>query len=596
MRLEEPCLATSRATVTALVAAVIMSSSVPQQAGSLARAHQAQGSGTAGALAVEREEGIPIRNVVVQKTCATCHTIDEKQQISRISFQRRTPEGWQATVRRMAALNGMNIDPDTARDVVKYLSNNLGLAPEEAKPAAFDAERRLIDYKYSNADAEAVCTKCHSIGRVISQRRSNNEWHLLISLHRGLYPLIDSQVFRRSGSGNDAAGPGGRASDTRHPVQKAVAHLAEAFPLNTKEWSAWSATMRPPRLEGTWSVRGWEAGKGPFYGRAEIKAVTDPKSNSHDEFTMEAVYTFASTGQRVTRAGRTVIYTGYQWRGRSTERSDESTALREVMWVDRDWKSISGRWYTGGYDELGLDVQLERIGAETSVLGTDRTALAAGVSGQLLKIYGTNLPTPLQPSAVDLGPGITLTQIVSATRDVATLTLDVDSDAGVGARDLVIRGASRPRAFTVYDRVDRIKVTPEWAMARVGGIVFPKMMAQFEARAFHNGPDNRPETSDDVDLGVVPVTWSLEEYAVRYGDDDVSYVGTIDPVTGRFTPNVDGPNPARRGSANNIGDVWVVARYTPDRSGSKPASPLTARAHLLVTVPLYMRWEPPPAR
>jgi quinohemoprotein amine dehydrogenase len=520
--------------------------------------------------------------------------MDDTQQISRISFQRKTPEGWQTTVRRMAALNAMQIDPQIARGVVKYLANNLGLAPEEAKPAAFEVERRLIDYTYSaNADAEAVCTKCHSMGRVISQRRTKNEWHLLISLHRGLYPQVDFQVFRRSGAANDAARPESRAPDTRQPVEKAVDHLAEAFPLNTKEWSGWSATMRPPRLEGTWSVRGWEPGHGPLYGRAEIKAVTGRQSNAPDEFTTEVVYTFARTGQRVTRSGPTVIYTGYQWRGRSTEGSDESTALREVMWVERDWKSISGRWYFGGYDELGLDVQLERIGAETSVLGTDRTAVAAGMSGQQLKIYGTNFPTPLQPSAVDLGPGITVTRILSATRDVATLTLDVAPTAGVGARDLVIGGASRPRAITVYDRIDRIKVTPEWAMARVGGIVFPKMTAQFEARAFHNGPDNRPETSDDVDLGVVPATWSLEEYAVRYGDDDISYVGTIDPVTGRFTPNIDGPNPARRLSANNIGDVWVVARHVPDQSGSKPASPLTARAHLLVTVPLYMRWEPP---
>jgi quinohemoprotein amine dehydrogenase len=305
------------------------------------------------------------------------------------------------------------------------------------------------------------------------------------------------------------------------------------------------------------------------------------------------VYTVARTGEQVRRSGRTLIYTGYQWRGRSIEGSDESTALREVMWVDRDWRSISGRWFTGGYDELGLDVQFERASTETSVLGTDRSALVAGVSGQQLKIYGTNLPAALPKSAVDLGDGITVTQIANATRDAATLTVDVAANARVGARDLVIGGASRPRAFTVYDRIDRLKVTPEWAMARVGGIVFPKMMAQFEARAFHNGPDNRPDTADDIDLGVVPATWSLEEYAVRYGDDDLAYVGNLDASSGRFTPNVDGPNPARPGSANNIGDVWVVARYSPERSGSTPATALTARAHLLVTVPLYMRWEPP---
>ena len=47
--------------------------------------------------------------------------------------------------------------------------------------------------------------------------------------------------------------------------------------------------------------------------------------------------------------------------------------------------------------------------------------------------------------------------------------------------------------------------------------------------------------------------------------------------------------PAHR---NNIGDVWVVAKVLGDAAGGKPASTLRARAHLLVTVPLYMRFDP----
>ena len=95
------------------------------------------------------EEGIPITDATVQKACGVCHRPDDKGQMSRISFQRNTPEGWQDTIQRMVALNGLKIDPPTAREVVKYLSNNLGLAPEEAKPAAYEVERRLIDYKYT---------------------------------------------------------------------------------------------------------------------------------------------------------------------------------------------------------------------------------------------------------------------------------------------------------------------------------------------------------------------------------------------------------------------------------------------------------------
>ena len=46
-------------------------------------------------------------------------------------------------------------------------------------------------------------------------------------------------------------------------------------------------------------------------------------------------------------------------------------------------------------------------------------------------------------------------------------------------------------------------------------------------------------------------TWSIEEYTATYDDDDKDFVGSIDAPTGLFTPNLDGPNPKRRNSANN---------------------------------------------
>jgi quinohemoprotein amine dehydrogenase len=547
------------------------------------------------------EPGIPIPNETVQKACGPCHTVDEKQQISRISFRRDTPEGWQATIRRMVALNGLRIEPQTARQVVKYLSDHLGLAPEEARPGAFELERRLIDYKYDNADAEGVCNKCHSLGRVILQRRTRDEWNLLVAMHRGWYPLVDNQAFRRPGPAPRDRGPDGRPPDTRHPVEKAVDHLARAFPLQTAQWSTWSATMRPPRLEGSWALTGWQVGQGPVYGRVEIK--TTP--NAPDEFTTQTTLIYARTGRRVSRTGEAIVYTGFQWRGRSSGQTGPSGTngagsvgdddLREVMFVDRDWRTMEGRWFTGGYDELGLDVTLHRLGSEPRVLGAERTALRVGATGQTFRVYGANFPATLQPSDLDFGPGITVTHVANVTPDQAAVTVDVAPNAAIGRRDLFIAGARAP-ALAVYDSIDAIKVTPAWAMARIGGIVFPKALAQFEARAFDNGPDDRADTPDDVDLGLVQATWSLEEFAATYDDDDVKFVGTIDAATGLFTPNVDGPNPQRSGSRNNIGDVYAVATYTAEGAEGKSPRTLRARAHLLVTVPLYMRWEDPGGR
>jgi quinohemoprotein amine dehydrogenase len=135
-----------------------------------------------------------------------------------------------------------------------------------------------------------------------------------------------------------------------------------------------------------------------------------------------------------------------------------------------------------------------------------------------------------------------------------------------------------------------VRVTPTWSMARTGGASFPKQLAQFEAWTFHNGKDGKPDTADDLKIDMVPAAWSLEEYTATYDDDDLKYVGAVDKATGLFTPAIEGPNPQRSGERNNVGDVWVVASVeAPAAAGT---TTLRGRAHLLVTVPLYQRWNP----
>ena len=73
-----------------------------------------------------------------------------------------------------------------------------------------------------------------------------------------------------------------------------------------------------------------------------------------------------------------------------------------------------------------------------------------------------------------------------------------------------------------------------------------------------------------------------------FDDEDIKFVGAIDAASSVFTPNVDGPNPQRKGERNNMGDVWIVATYTPPGA----TAPLKGRSHLLVTAPLYMKFDP----
>lgn len=567
----------------------------------------------------EEDAGIPVTSELVKQKCGACHPADAQGRMSRISSRRTTPEGWQDTIRRMVALNKVTLDPADAREIVRYLATFHGLAPEEAVPAAFEVERRMIDYKYdADQDTERTCTRCHSMGRVIAQRRTKQDWALLIAMHRGYYPLVDTQAFRRSGPPPREPGPDGRPPDARHPMDRAIDHLARAFPLVTAEWSAWSATMRAPRLEGRWALVGYAPGRGPVYGEMEIAAAGSPQGSTA-EFETRARYVFARSGRMVKRTGRAIVYTGFQWRGRSSALgtseasrlgirevqggreeprsgtpggvSDEAD-LREVMFVDRDWRSARGRWFTGAYDEIGLDVTLHRLGPDgrLAMLTGAAAMVKAGMAGQEVRLYGSNLPATVTPGDLDLGPGITVSRIVSAALDIITVQVDVAAGAAVGSRDVFVRSAEGRATISVYERIEALKVKPQAGLARVGGVVFPKQHAQFEAVAIAYGPDGKPDTRDDIELGLVDATWRLEEYSATYNDDDVKFVGTIDEVTGLFTPNLDGPNPQRSGNRNNVGDVWVVATYVPP--GSPPGTkPLRARAQLVVTVPLYMRWD-----
>jgi quinohemoprotein amine dehydrogenase len=166
--------------------------------------------------------------------------------------------------------------------------------------------------------------------------------------------------------------------------------------------------------------------------------------------------------------------------------------------------------------------------------------------------------------------------------------VSVANDATAGRRTVILAGATGTAAIAVAGGIDYIKVLPQAGLARVGGANFPKQLQPFEAVAYANGSDGKPDTKDDIELGRVDASWSLEEYTATFDDDDKDFVGTIDAKTGLFTPNLDGPNPKRKHNADNYGDVWVVASY--DAPGGRS---LKARAHLLVTVPLYIKFDQP---
>ena len=531
------------------------------------------------------EEGIPVKNQLVIDRCSACHKKDEKGNLTRISFERTTPEGWQQVIKRMIRLNGLTLSPDEAKQIVKYLSNNHGLAPEEAKPAFYEAEKRVIDEKLPDESLRATCILCHSLGRVLSQRRSKEEWELLGNMHVGLFPVVSFQGFYRFPQ--PASAPPPTDPDQRHPVDKSIDYLVKNYPLTTPEWGAWRANLRAPKLQGRWLVSAYQLGRGQIYG----EMVVDPTS-VEDEFTTRLTLRYVKDGSVVTRSGRGIVYSGYSWRGRSTSGDGkEPSENREAMFVSRDWATMEGRWFWGAYDEFGIDVLLRRISAEPLIAGVDRVGLKSPSTNTQVHIYGANLPRDIKVEEIDFGPGVQIKRIVSATSDDVTVEIDVASGASNGYRDISLRRYFAPRAVAVFDKVDYIKVSPDAGMARVGGVNFPKQLQQFGAVAYNRGPDGKPQTADDVSLGMADVEWSIDEFPATFDDDDKDYVGVLS-ANGLFTPAIDGPNPKRKKGVNNYGDVWVVATYKP-KDADKDAQPLKARSYLVVTVPLYVKWDQP---
>jgi quinohemoprotein amine dehydrogenase len=165
-----------------------------------------------------------------------------------------------------------------------------------------------------------------------------------------------------------------------------------------------------------------------------------------------------------------------------------------------------------------------------------------------------------------------------------TVEAEAKTDAVPGAYTVAIGGVTGTSAFTVYRQVDSVQIQPAHAIARVGGNggSTPPIPAQFEAVGYLNGPDGKSGTVDDIRIGVLPATWDTDNYNEEAEKmHDAAFTGEIDSRQGFFMPREAGPNPQRRYSTNNAGDLAVTAKVQ------------EGKGRLIVTV---QRWVDPPVR
>lgn len=524
------------------------------------------------------QDGLPVENELIRTACGSCHASDADGRMSRISYQRKSPEGWQITLKRMIRTNGLDLTPAQAREIVRYLSDHHGLAPEEARPFFYRAEKRPRIEKFEDEELSATCVRCHLGARFATQRRTTEEWNLLKGMHIGYFPVIESQTFRGPSPMNDGGvfGPDSNVGDgSKWRADRVLAKLAEAYPFDTPAYRSFRAKQSTRQIAGSWILKSHIPAQGPVSGVVTFEG-------ADGDYTYSAELTRAD-GTAITRTGEGVLYGGYSWRGRSSApNAGPASELREVMMLSKDSSKLTGRWFYGTYGELGADVSLTRLGNDPVIASVWPPAAKVGAGAVTVTVRGANLAD----GDLEFGQGVRVTSIDARSATSMTVTLDVSDDALSGYRDVAYQATRAMNAFAVYDSVDYVKVVPEEGLSRVGGGSVPKQLAQFEAVAYHRGHDDEILTDDDINLGVVRPEWSIEEYHIRHEDDDADFVGTID-ADGLFTPSIDGPNMDRELNANNMGDIWIVASYTPDGASDT----IRGRSRLVVAPPLFVYWE-----
>ncbi len=487
--------------------------------------------------------------------CSSCHQVQNgPHSWSRISQQRKSPEGWDMTVARMQIMHGLELPPEARREIVKHLADTQGLAPEESSPQRALIERRLNRIESSDhPEMQEMCGRCHTVGRSELQRRPLAEWEHLVNFHVGQFQTTEYQAMARDRDWFGIA------------LEEIAPWLAETQGLESEAWEAWQQTNAIDP-EGDWQLWGHWPGEGDFYADVAISA-----TDNEDAFTLSLEGAFTN-GRPLTGDGQAIVYTGYEWRaGLSLNGRD----FKQVL--DLSGERPSGRIFDDHDEALGMMVEMvPRDTTEPGLVASLPASLKAGERSRLVLLgHG------LADGDIDLGEGVTVRDIVE--RHDSRLILDVEASAELtpGWLTVSVGEQSHDTLLAGYHSVDRLEVSPPLGVARIGNDKTPPVSGVFTALGYLG------EGEDAIPLGQVPVRWSVapwDEIAER--DEDAKFAGVLDAATGIFSPAGAGPNPLRQYNANSVGNLRVTASVVGQEA-------LQDEAQLIVTV---QRWNNPPLR
>lgn len=489
------------------------------------------------ALAVSGEE-------VLESACAACHVQNQDGTWERIDAVRKTPEGWDMTVTRMMRNHAVALEPEERAAVVRYLSDTRGLSLAETEAWRYILEREPVAQDNGpNEQMSQTCGRCHSYARVALQRRTPQDWEYLVNFHLGQFPTLEYQALARDRDWWGIA------------QAEIIPFLAETYPLGEP------VPAFDGDASGGYVLAGRQPGRGDYTGRMTV-------TRNGADYDVSMVLDFADASQSYSGAGR--ILGAGEWRATLTGGGD---TIRLVASITPEGR-LSGRWYDAASDVIGGRIEAARSDGPAQVLAAYPQRLRRGEATQI-RVAGPGL-----------GGDLTLPEGVSGQLDsnsggVAVMTLTASGDVSGPIR---IGLGGQQIELVAYDQPDRISIVPDIAMARIGGNggPIPKAPAQFEAMGWLNGPDGKPETDDDIALGVFPASWATDNFDAAAAEmQDAAYAGRIDQ-NGLFMPGDAGPNPERPMMTNNAGNLKVIATV---ETGT---APLTAEAHLYATVQRFV--------
>jgi quinohemoprotein amine dehydrogenase alpha subunit len=489
---------------------------------------------------------------LLKETCQGCHTPEADNGLSRISHQRKTPEGWLMSIARMQVMHGLQISDEDRRTLVKYLADSQGLAPSETEGVRYALERRLNTIEHFDDQTSQMCGRCHSGARVALQRRPAEEWERLVNFHLGQWPSLEYQAQSRDRDWFDIA------------RKEMVPLLAKRYPLENQAWTTWLKTApKADSLAGDWSFSGHLPGKG------ELAGVMTVRADGADQFKVSVKGQYAD-GSPFNGEGSAILYTGYEWRGNVTI---DGVVMRQVFAAKGG--ELQGRMFEAEHDERGLDFIAAKQGSRR-VLAVQPGYLKAGGEIEVTLIGSGLQGTP------SFGNGVDVVEILEQSPERMRVKLKAAANAQPGLR-IVTVGTLKGPTLSVYSTIAEVKVVPEFSVARIGdgGGSTPKVQGRFDAEAWGKSADGKPYR-----IGVFPAQWTVEAFDDRAKEDeDVKFAGTMQADSGVFTPGDAGPNPQRKMSTNNAGNLKVIAVV--DDAGKS----LSGEGHMIVTV---QRWNNPP--